>query len=98
MDWIDAFFVSLGNYAKTIFGEGELGSMIADGAISGVGAVVMFLPNIVILFFGIALLERQQGIWHALHFYWMAFFIVLDCMVKVLFRLSRDLVIRFLLI
>ncbi len=57
MDWIDAFFVALGNYAKTIFGEGELGSMIADGAISGVGAVVMFLPNIVILFFGIALLE-----------------------------------------
>ncbi|MDD4505666.1 MAG: ferrous iron transport protein B [Sulfurospirillaceae bacterium] len=57
MDWIDAFFIALGNYAKTIFGEGELGSIIADGAISGVGAVVMFLPNIMILFFGIALLE-----------------------------------------
>ncbi|MDD2383504.1 MAG: ferrous iron transport protein B [Sulfurospirillaceae bacterium] len=57
MDWIDMFFVALGNYAKTIFGDGELGSMIADGAISGVGAVVMFLPNIVILFLGIALLE-----------------------------------------
>lgn len=57
MEYIDAFFVSLGNYAKTIFGEGELGSLIADGAISGVGAVVMFVPNIVILFFGIALLE-----------------------------------------
>lgn len=57
MDWIDAFFVALGNYAKTVFGEGELGSIIADGAISGVGAVVMFLPNIVILFLGIALLE-----------------------------------------
>jgi ferrous iron transport protein B len=57
VEYIDAFFVSLGAYAKTIFGEGELGSLIADGAISGVGAVVMFLPNIVILFFGIALLE-----------------------------------------
>ena len=57
MDWIDAFFGSLGDYAKTIFGDGELGSLISDGAISGVGAVVMFLPNIVILFFGIALLE-----------------------------------------
>ncbi len=57
MEWIDAIFVSLGNYAKTIFGEGALGSMIADGALSGVGSVVMFLPNIVILFFGIALLE-----------------------------------------
>ena len=57
MDWIDAFFGALGNYAKTIFGDGEFGSIIADGAISGVGAVVMFLPNIMILFFGIALLE-----------------------------------------
>ena len=57
MEYIDAFFVSLGEYAKSIFGDGELGSLIADGAISGVGAVVMFLPNIVILFFGIALLE-----------------------------------------
>lgn len=57
MDWIDALFNALGNYAKTVLGEGELGSLIADGAISGVGAVVMFLPNIVILFFGIALLE-----------------------------------------
>lgn len=57
MDWIDAFFVALGSYAKSVFGEGELGSIIADGAISGVGAVVMFLPNIVILFLGIALLE-----------------------------------------
>jgi len=57
MDWIDLFFVSLGEYAKTIFGYGELGSLIADGAIAGVGAVVMFLPNIIILFLGIALLE-----------------------------------------
>ena len=57
MDWIDAFFGSLGDYAKTIFGDGELGSLVADGAIAGVGAVVMFLPNIIILFFGIALLE-----------------------------------------
>lgn len=57
MDLIDTFFVKLGNYAKTIFGDGEIGSMIADGAIAGVGAVVMFLPNIVILFLGIALLE-----------------------------------------
>ena len=57
MDWIDAFFASLGEYAKTIFGDGELGSLVADGAIAGVGAVVLFLPNIMILFFGIALLE-----------------------------------------
>ncbi|MDD3324761.1 MAG: ferrous iron transport protein B, partial [Sulfurospirillaceae bacterium] len=57
MEWIDAFFVAVGNYAKTVLGNGELGSIVADGAIGGVGAVVMFLPNIMILFLGIALLE-----------------------------------------
>lgn len=57
MDMIDAFFGYLADEAKLIFGDGSLGSLIADGAIAGVGAVVLFLPNIMILFFGIALLE-----------------------------------------
>ncbi|DAB41311.1 MAG TPA: ferrous iron transport protein B [Sulfurovum sp. UBA12169] len=57
MDYIDTVFVWLGEQTKNILGEGILGSLIADGAIAGVGAVVMFLPNIVILFIGIALLE-----------------------------------------
>jgi len=57
MDMIDTFFGSLGESAKGIFGEGELGSLVADGIIAGVGAVVLFLPNIIILYFGIALLE-----------------------------------------
>ncbi len=57
MDYIDMFFTALGDSAKNIFGQGELGSLISDGMISGVGAVIMFLPNILILFLGIALLE-----------------------------------------
>ena len=57
MDYIDASFSWLGDQAKTVLGDGELGSLIADGMIAGVGAVVMFLPNIIILFIGIALLE-----------------------------------------
>ena len=57
MDLIDSAFVALADQAKAILGEGGLGSLIADGMIGGVGAVVMFLPNIMILFFGIALLE-----------------------------------------
>ncbi len=57
MDYIDQFFTALAESAKDIFGDGELGSVVADGMISGVGAVVMFLPNIIILFLGIALLE-----------------------------------------
>jgi ferrous iron transport protein B len=57
MDYIDLGFTKLAEFVKTIFGDGNLGSLLADGVISGVGAVVMFLPNIVILFLGIALLE-----------------------------------------
>ena len=57
MDMIDASFSWLGGEVKNILGEGELSSLIADGMIGGVGAVLMFLPNILILFVGIALLE-----------------------------------------
>ncbi len=57
MDWIDRFFTALAEGATKLFGEGVFGSVISDGIIGGVGAVVMFLPNILILFLGIALLE-----------------------------------------
>ena len=57
MDWIGAGFGWLSEEAHAVLGDGILGSIVADGMIAGVGAVVMFLPNIVILFLGIALLE-----------------------------------------
>ena len=57
MDIIDAFFASLIVGTKNILGDNQISSLIADGAIAGVGSVILFLPNIVILFFGIALLE-----------------------------------------
>ena len=57
MDMIDTFFASLIDGTKQLFGDNEISSMIGDGAIAGVGAVILFLPNIVILFFGITLLE-----------------------------------------
>ncbi|MDD5406395.1 MAG: ferrous iron transport protein B [Sulfurovaceae bacterium] len=56
-DAINTIFVALSNLAKSILGNGELGSLLGDGIISGVGSVIMFLPNILILFLGIALLE-----------------------------------------
>ncbi|CAI8221256.1 MAG: Fe(2+) transporter FeoB [Arcobacter lacus] len=57
MEIIDAFFASLIDQTKYYLGDNELSSVIADGAIAGVGSVILFLPNIIILFFGIALLE-----------------------------------------
>ena len=57
MEWIDngisSFGDLVGNYIQSPFWN----SLIVDGIISGVGAVLLFLPNILILFLGIALLE-----------------------------------------
>ncbi|WP_279127414.1 ferrous iron transport protein B [Helicobacter winghamensis] len=57
MDLIESFFSWLGESIKENISNLSLASLLADGIIGGVGAVVLFLPNIVILFFGIALLE-----------------------------------------
>lgn len=57
MDWIDAFFVALGEGIGGKITNDDFRSLVVDGLIAGVGAVVMFIPNIVILFVGIALLE-----------------------------------------
>jgi ferrous iron transport protein B len=57
MDWIDAGFGWLGDQTRAVLGEGIAGDIVSDGIIAGVGAVMMFLPNILILFLGIALLE-----------------------------------------
>jgi len=57
MDLIANSFDWLSSQTKELLGDGFLSSMVADGILGGVGAVVSFLPNIIILFIGIALLE-----------------------------------------
>jgi ferrous iron transport protein B len=57
MDWIDAFFGWLGDTVGATIANDDVRSLIVDGVIAGVGAVVLFVPNIIILFIGIALLE-----------------------------------------
>ncbi len=57
MDWIDSFFVWAGEVVGSTISNPDIKSLVVDGIISGVGAVVLFIPNIVILFVGIALLE-----------------------------------------
>jgi ferrous iron transport protein B len=52
-DGVDAF----GSYVEGLMPAGALRSLVIDGVIGGVGAVVVFLPQILILFFFIALLE-----------------------------------------
>ncbi|MEX2482592.1 MAG: ferrous iron transport protein B [Gammaproteobacteria bacterium] len=57
VDGIDYLSGSLSDWAKGVFGHGLFGSFIADGVIAGVGSVVVFLPQILILFAFIILLE-----------------------------------------
>ena len=57
MDAIERTFDALGVLATRLLAEGALRALIVDGVIAGVGGVLVFLPQIVILFGFIALLE-----------------------------------------
>jgi ferrous iron transport protein B len=57
MDWIGAGVAWLSGVVTDALPAGLLRSMIVDGAIAGVGAVITFLPQIIVLFFFILLLE-----------------------------------------
>ena len=57
MDFIDETFANLATWVSGLMPEGDLNSLISDGIIAGVGSVVIFLPQIVLLFLFIALLE-----------------------------------------
>ena len=57
MDWIDAAFGSLGGLVGGVLPEGILNSLIVGGLIAGVGGVLVFLPQILILFAFLAVLE-----------------------------------------
>ena len=58
MDYIDATFSAFGDWVGGFLPDGLVSKAIVDGVIPAVGAVVMFLPNILILFLGINLLEQ----------------------------------------
>ncbi len=55
--WLETFFGWLGDVATRLLPDGILKALIVDGIIAGVGGVCSFLPNILILFFFISILE-----------------------------------------
>ncbi len=59
MDGIEAGFAWLGTFVGGVLPEGPLASLLTDGIIAGVGGVVVFLPQILILFFFILVLEES---------------------------------------
>ena len=57
--WIEQGVAALGKVVESAMTDGMLKDLIVDGIIAGVGGVLVFLPNILILFFFIALLEES---------------------------------------
>lgn len=57
MGWIEAGQNALADWVKAKMAEGDLRDLLSDGVIAGVGGVVIFLPQILILFLFIGLME-----------------------------------------
>jgi len=60
MDWIDTGIASIQGYLTSLLPENLWTSLLLDGVVAGVGGTLMFLPNIIILFFFLSLL-RESG-------------------------------------
>ena len=59
MNAIDAYFSQLGAWAESVLPAGAFTELVANGIVPGVSGVLMFLPQIALLFFFIALLEES---------------------------------------
>lgn len=58
MDWIDLGFATLSEWTSSVLPEGPLSSLLTDGIIPGIGGVLIFIPQIGLLFFLISILEE----------------------------------------
>ncbi|WP_372654581.1 ferrous iron transport protein B [Halobacteriovorax sp.] len=59
MDSVDSLVGLLGDWASSVLPDGYLKSLVVDGVIAGVGGVIIFAPQIGILFFLLSLLEQS---------------------------------------
>ncbi|MGE5319843.1 MAG: ferrous iron transporter B, partial [Hyphomicrobiaceae bacterium] len=59
MSWIEAATAWLGDGIASLLPHGWLQSLVVDGVIAGAGGVIVFLPQIIILFFFILVLEES---------------------------------------
>lgn len=57
MDWIEWLVGKISQIVQGMMPDGPLKDLIADGIIGGVGGVIVFLPNILILYFCISFME-----------------------------------------
>ena len=57
MEWIDSGFSSLNNWVQSTLPSGILNDLIVGGILAGLNGIIVFIPQIALLFFFIALLE-----------------------------------------
>jgi len=57
MELIDHAFAGIKSWTASILPAGDLQSLVSDGVVGGVGGILVFLPQICILFFALSLLE-----------------------------------------
>ena len=57
MEWIENLVSWIGNFVRGNMSEGPLKDLLVDGIIGGVGGVIVFLPNILILYLFISFME-----------------------------------------
>jgi len=58
MDLIDSAFANLSSWVKTVLPKGTFTNLIAEGVIPGIGGILIFIPQIAILFTFISILEE----------------------------------------
>jgi ferrous iron transport protein B len=57
MDWIENGFLVFGNWLSEILPEGALSDLLIEGVLAGLGGIIIFIPQIALLFTFIAILE-----------------------------------------
>lgn len=57
MEWIEWIVEQIGNFVRTYMSDGPVKDLLVDGIIGGVGGVIVFLPNILILYCFISFME-----------------------------------------
>lgn len=57
MDWIENGFLVFGNWLSNVLPKGIINDLLVDGVLAGLGGIVIFIPQIALLFTFIAILE-----------------------------------------
>jgi len=59
MDWIDGIFLNFSQYLRGLMTEGIFTDLVTQGMVPGIGGVLVFVPQIALLFFFIGVLEES---------------------------------------